>query len=408
MASQSRWTKPLPEKEVLRDLIDKHCKQCKDKHSKQRTRRKANSATSSTSGADYHEAKNLSIMEIKEELEALKQRLDDPDFSFITRGDRNVTYRACSDGVRRLTLKDINTRSKPRDDKRNNIRNVIKTILDSINEEMRESHQGTYYQGRNANENFTKRQEYEIIDDICCTIGCTTASFPVDAAEKAYVGGLLSWMQNEFPTYAQSRDDGVPVPAMRSEIDLRDHGAKFILVVEKKTCFVELLQKKFYDDYPCIIVTGMGMPGVGGRGFVKILWDTFRLPVYGLFDCDPSAIEMFNTYTVGSIEKAYDNVSLTCPSMTWLGVWPSDLRDLEIAGEDLSEKDIAEVDNLLKKEFVKDNPRSKEELKEMKRTGKKANLEALKEKFGPAWLSKGFLPYKLHRLLTEKCTTRRI
>ncbi|XP_004296357.1 PREDICTED: DNA topoisomerase 6 subunit A-like [Fragaria vesca subsp. vesca] len=365
MASQSRWTKPVPEKEVLRRLIAEHRKLC--------TSQKANSATSSRhEDVDYHEAKDLSITEIKEELEELKQKLDDPDFSLVTRGDRNVTYRACSDGVRRLTVKNINTRSKPKDVKRNDVSDVIDYILKSIEENMRETHQGGYYQKRNGDKKFKKEQMYDIIDDICCTIGCTIPSFPVDAAEKAFVGGRLSWMQNGYPTYCQSRDDGVAVPNLRSKMIWR------------------------------IMKPSMGMPGVGGRRFIKLLWETFRLPTYGLFDCDPSGIIIFNTYTVGSIEKAYDNVSLTCPSMTWLGVWPSDLRDLEIAGEDLSEKNIQEVDNLLKKEFVKDNPRLKEELKEMKRTGKKANLEALKEKFGPAWLSKGFLPYKLHRLLTVK------
>ncbi|PRQ46515.1 putative DNA topoisomerase (ATP-hydrolyzing) [Rosa chinensis] len=345
-----------------------------------------------------YEVKDLSIEEVQEKLEALKKKLDDGSFSCISRDKSNVTYGECSDGVKRLTVKDINKRSKPGDEKRKNIRLMVDLILKFFQANKRETHRGVFYVGNNTSSLFRQKDEYEILDDICSTIRCSSSSLYVDASVRGVVAGLLSFELGGHETFCTSRDDGVPIP-LNSDIKMKNRGAKFILVVENKSAFNTLMQDKFYNDYPCIIITGMGMPEVATRRFLKLLSDNFGLPVYGLFDCDPEGIKMFTIYTVGSYEDAFDSVNLTWPYMTWLGVWPSDLCALDIPCKDLSPSEIALVDYLLREDFVKENPRLVEELEHMKITEKKANLEALKE-FGPTCLSKYYLPYKLNYLLT--------
>ncbi|XP_024183504.1 DNA topoisomerase 6 subunit A [Rosa chinensis] len=355
-----------------------------------------------------HEVKDLSIEEVQEKLEALKKKLDDGSFSWISLDKSNVTYGECSDGVKRLTVKDTDKRSKPRAEKREKTLSMVDLILGFFQANKRETHLGVFYVGNNtASSLFTQDEEYAILNDICCTIGCTSSSLYIDdASVRGVVGGLLSWVQNGYETDCRSRDDGVAIPSMHSDISLKNCGAKFVLVVENKASFYNLMQDRFYRDYPCIIITGMGKPGVATRRFLKLLSDNFRLPVYGLFDCDPASIKLFSIYTVGSYEEAFDSVNLTCPYMTWLGVWPSDLCALDIPCDDMSPKEIRDMDNLLKEDFVKDNPRLVEELEHMKATEKKGNLEALKE-FGPTFLSKCYLPYKFNYLLTavrrDKC-----
>ncbi|XP_062010667.1 DNA topoisomerase 6 subunit A-like [Rosa rugosa] len=338
--------------------------------------------------ADYHEVKNLSVKEVEEKLEALKKKLDDAEFSLISRGKSNQTYRACSDGVKRYALKDINKCFKPRAEKREAIRYMIDLIIQSFKEEKRPTL---------AKLNTSS----SALDDICCAIGCTRSSLNVDASVRGVVGGLLSIKIGKYKTLCTRRDDGEPIPPfMHSDIILKNRGAKFVLVVEDKSAFNTLMQDKFYVDYPCIIITGMGMPEVGSRSFLNVLSEKFKIPVYGLFDCDPAGIEILSVYAAGSYNKSYDSVNLTCPDMMWLGVWPSDLHALKIPCKDLTSEEIRKVNTLLEEDFVKEYPTLLEELQLMKKKKKKANLEAL-EKFGRTCLTKYYLPYKLKYLLTD-------
>ncbi|PRQ35746.1 putative DNA topoisomerase (ATP-hydrolyzing) [Rosa chinensis] len=337
---------------------------------------------------DYHEVKDLSVSEVVERCEALLKKLDDENFSLISRDKSNQTYCACSDGVKRYALKDINKCSKPSAKKREVIRYIINVVIESCEQGKRPM----FEQQKISN---------SALDDICCAINCSRSNLNIDASARGVVGGLLSIKIGKYKTLCTRRDDGEPIPPfMHSDIILKNRGAKFVLVVEKKSAFNTLMQDKFYVDYPCIIITGMGMPEVGSRSFLNVMSEKFKIPVYGLFDCDPAGIEIFSVYAAGSYNKSYDNVNLTCPYMMWLGVWPSDLHALKIPCQDLTRYEIKKVDLLLEKDFVKEYPTLLEELQLMKKKKKKANLEAL-EKFGRTCLSEYYLPYKLKYLLTD-------
>lgn len=41
--------------------------------------------------------------------------------------------------------------------------------------------------------------------------------------------------------------------------------AMFILLVEKDAAFMRLAEDRFYNDYPCIIITAKGQPDVATR-----------------------------------------------------------------------------------------------------------------------------------------------
>ena len=45
--------------------------------------------------------------------------------------------------------------------------------------------------------------------------------------------------------------------------------AQFILVVEKDAAFMRLAEDRFYNSYPCIIITGKGQPDVATRLFLN-------------------------------------------------------------------------------------------------------------------------------------------
>lgn len=41
--------------------------------------------------------------------------------------------------------------------------------------------------------------------------------------------------------------------------------AKFVLLVEKDAAFMRLAEDRFYNTYPCIIITAKGQPDVATR-----------------------------------------------------------------------------------------------------------------------------------------------
>ena len=45
--------------------------------------------------------------------------------------------------------------------------------------------------------------------------------------------------------------------------------AQFILLIEKDAAFMRLAEDRFYNTYPCVIMTGKGQPDVATRLFLN-------------------------------------------------------------------------------------------------------------------------------------------
>ncbi len=94
---------------------------------------------------------------------------------------------------------------------------------------------------------------------------------------------------------------------------------------------------------------------------------------------------------------SYDSASLTCPDIKWLGVRPSDLNRYNIPPEcrlQMTDKDIATGDAMLKEAFVQSNPQWVKEMKIMQKTKEKAEIQALST-FGFQFLTETYLPEKI-------------
>lgn len=75
--------------------------------------------------------------------------------------------------------------------------------------------------------------------------------------------------------------------------------ALFILLVEKDAAFMRLAEDRFYNTYPCIIVTAKGQPDVATRLFLKKLKQTLNIPVLALVDSDPYGLKILSVYMKG-------------------------------------------------------------------------------------------------------------
>lgn len=104
--------------------------------------------------------------------------------------------------------------------------------------------------------------------------------------------------------------------------------AKCILVIEKEGIYTRLSEDKFYNTYPCILITGRGFPDIATRALVYNLYHALnKIPVIGICDCNPFGISVLMTYISGSERLGLDQERY-CVPMHWFGLRPSDVMQL--------------------------------------------------------------------------------
>ncbi|GAX82612.1 hypothetical protein CEUSTIGMA_g10038.t1 [Chlamydomonas eustigma] len=233
-------------------------------------------------------------------------------------------------------------------------------------------------------------QSDSILDDMACMLGCTRSSLHVVASEKGVVVGRLTFREAGDQIDCQRMGvGGKAIPPNVDKVDSIQSDALFILLVEKDAAFMRLAEDRFYNTYPCIILTAKGQPDVATRLFLRKLKTTLKIPVLALVDSDPYGLKILSVYMKGSMNMSYDSSNLTTPDIKWLGVRPSDLDRFNIPQQcrlPMTEEDIKTGKKLLEEDFVKANPLWVAELELMLKTKEKAEIQALSS-FGFQYLS---------------------
>ena len=237
-----------------------------------------------------------------------------------------------------------------------------------------------------------------VLDDISCMLGCTRNSLHVVASEKGVVVGRLQYKEDGDEIDCTKM--GVGGKAIPSNIDkVRDMrtDAKFVLLVEKDAAFMRLAEDRFYNKYPCIIITAKGQPDVATRLFLSKVKRDLKIPVLALVDADPYGLKIISVYMQGSKNMAFDSGNLTTPDIKWLGVRPSDLDKFKIPEQcrlEMTAKDIETGHHMLNEDFIKSNPEWVKEINIMLETKTKAEIQSLSS-YGFQYLSEVYLPLKL-------------
>ncbi|KAJ1375410.1 Winged helix-like DNA-binding domain superfamily [Sesbania bispinosa] len=243
-------------------------------------------------------------------------------------------------------------------------------------------------------------QSDAVLDDVSCMLGCTRSSLNVVAAEKGVVVGRLIFSDNgDMIDCTKMGMGGKAIPPNIDRVGDMQSDALFILLVEKDAAYMRLAEDRFYNRFPCIIVTAKGQPDVSTRLFLRKMKMELKLPVLALVDSDPYGLKILSVYGCGSKNMSYDSAHLTTPDIKWLGVRPSDLDKYKIPEQcrlPMTEQDIKTGKDLLEEDFVKKNPGWVEELTLMVKTKQKAEIQALST-FGFQYLSEVYLPLKLQQ-----------
>ncbi|KAK3016659.1 hypothetical protein RJ639_006754 [Escallonia herrerae] len=243
-------------------------------------------------------------------------------------------------------------------------------------------------------------QSDAVLDDVSCIVGCTRSSLNVVAAEKGVVVGRLIFSDNgDMIDCTKMGMGGKAIPPNIDRVGDMKSDALFILLVEKDAAYMRLAEDRFYNRFPCIIVTAKGQPDVATRLFLRKMKMELKLPVLALVDSDPYGLKILSVYGCGSKNMSYDSANLTTPDIKWLGIRPSDLDKYKIPEQcrlPMTEQDIKTGKDLLEEDFVKKNPGWVEELNLMVKSKQKAEIQALSS-FGFQYLSEVYLPLKLQQ-----------
>ncbi|XP_074288012.1 DNA topoisomerase 6 subunit A-like [Silene latifolia] len=246
-------------------------------------------------------------------------------------------------------------------------------------------------------------QSDAVLDDVACMVGFTRSSLGVMASTKgAVIGRLVFTEKGHKIDCAKMGLSGKVIPANIDGVEIitQETDALFVLIVEKDDVFLRLVEDEFYNRFPCIIIKGKGQHDVATRLFLSKIQRKLGLRVLALVDGDPYGLKILSVYGCGSKNMLYDSYSLITQDIKWLGIRPSDLEKYAIPEQcrlPMTEQDIKVGNDLLKEDFVKNNPGWVKELKRMVQTKKKAEIQALSS-FGFQYLTGYYLPHKLQKL----------
>lgn len=172
-----------------------------------------------------------------------------------------------------------------------------------------------------------------VLDDVACMAGCTRTSLHVIASDKGLVVGRIQYREaGDLIDCTRMGIAGKAIPPYIDRITDIKSDAEFIILVEKEAVYLRLAEDRFYNKYPCIVITGKGQPDVATRLFLRKVRDELRIPVLALVDSDPYGLKILSVYCSGSKQMSYDSNHLTTADIKWLGVSgrPSLERDINV------------------------------------------------------------------------------
>ena len=160
-----------------------------------------------------------------------------------------------------------------------------------------------------------------VLDDVACMAGCTRTSLHVIASDKGLVVGRIQYREaGDLIDCTRMGIAGKAIPPYIDRITDIKSDAEFIILVEKEAVYLRLAEDRFYNKYPCIVITGKGQPDVATRLFLRKIRDELKIPVLAMVDSDPYGLKILSVYCSGSKQMSYDSNHLTTTDIKWLGV----------------------------------------------------------------------------------------
>ncbi|KAG1771832.1 Spo11/DNA topoisomerase VI subunit A [Suillus occidentalis] len=177
-----------------------------------------------------------------------------------------------------------------------------------------------------------------LVDDLAVTLGLERADLKIRAASKGLICGTgltIHLLEGEAISINDLEGTLIPTGEIIERFELKGD-ISWVLVVEKEAVFQTLCRFQFASHRslpgPGLIITGKGYPDVATRQLVKTLSDNLpaHIPIVALVDGDAYGLDILSVYKYGSHSLRHQNKKLAASRIEWLGIWASEISDLDI------------------------------------------------------------------------------
>uniref|UniRef100_A0A6G1S5L9 DNA topoisomerase (ATP-hydrolyzing) n=1 Tax=Aceria tosichella TaxID=561515 RepID=A0A6G1S5L9_9ACAR len=277
---------------------------------------------------------------------------------------------------------------------------IVDKITTLIEEDRYMSNRELYYKTASLT-GFDTTQLSTVLDDLCCSLGCSRVHLRILNQPKGLVYGHLKFKLKDNESFdCLSTREGTRIPTPYIPITEIKSDAKCIIIIEKDSVLQKIIKQdkttNFVDTYKVILFTARGYPDVNSRAFLNKVWLQLKIPIFVLTDADPHGAEIACCYKFGCYATASESAYLALPQVRWLGLLPSDVEKHQIPESKLvrlSANDNSKLKSLLKRPYLRRKPEWLDQLHLMRDRGTKAEIESI-DIMGD-YLTRTFIPNKL-------------
>lgn len=132
----------------------------------------------------------------------------------------------------------------------------------------------------------------------------------------------------------------------------------FCLVVESEGTANTFVANGFCKRNNAILLGAQGVPSNAVRGWVKLIQDELKVPIYFFGDLDAYTLQnIFRTLKAGSAASLIRNSDFSAPDVRFLGVLPTDIKKYDLNDYPVKENDVQEARALKKaSDALKNDP----------------------------------------------------
>ncbi|MHA2313825.1 MAG: hypothetical protein ACXACF_00835 [Candidatus Hermodarchaeia archaeon] len=341
---------------------------------------------------------------LHEEIHSLARKLmkeiskgNPPQLELPLRGGGNIVWDEDNDLLllgEKTTLRSLGSLRTAKDVTR--LIRVLEIVHELIEKDIHATKREVFYNDVKLFEE--QRQSDNAIDDIAPLLGTNRESTHIVASAKGTVlGRLVLEDSGDRIDCTRLGTGGWSVTPFLDRVEIVESDAEFLLIVEKDAAMLRLSEVKWWNRYPCILLTARGQPDVASRIFARRIAKELSIPAFTLVDADPFGHYIHSVYLRGSKRLSYESPFLATPDLRLLGVLGRDLDRYNIPKEcrlRMTPEDIKRAKAVMNEPFVAQNPKWVADIRLMVKRKEKAEIQALSS-HGFEFLTETYLPTKL-------------